>query len=252
MEWKPFPTSSQLLVEHFVDGQSYTTSNLSFSKHEDYEPVVFFDGVRHTPSFTQVALLGQIVIKLPTDIAIKSFLRYSIRNPWFGRWNSIRNVENIEQSSQFSELLAKYPEFNPALGYGRNLVHYLLIHKLQYDRINPNPFVAIPQTRFIVIGTSDNPHPVIIQERVKGPSLMSFLDSVLRSRGSFRPPCVKEVLGLANSNLCRHINWYPENFIWAEQEKKFYYIDSKPSTMFGRNVNDQSLRNIREDLNPTR
>ena len=69
------------------------------------------------------------------------------------------------------------------------------------------------------------------------------------NRETFRHPCADVLLRLVNSSsLCRHINWYPENFIWSEQERKLYYIDSKPSTMLGKDVDDRSLRNLREDL----
>lgn len=252
MEWKPFPDPTRSVTESFADGQAYATPNLNFANHASYEPVVFFDGVLHTPLFTYVSLLGQVVIKLPTGVAMKNFLAGSISNSWFAGLNGVRSTEKIERSSRFGELLGRYPDFNPALEYGRNLVHYLLIHKLQYDRLDLNSFVGIPKARFVLIGTPRDPHPAIVQERINGPSLMSFIQRVLRSGGTFQPPCVKEVLGLANSTFVAHINWYPENFIWSEQERNLYYIESKPTTMIGRDVNDPSLRNIREDLDPNR
>ena len=168
-------------MEDFADGQAYETSDLNFANPSIYEPVVFFDGVRHAALFNEVGLLGLVVIKLPTAVAWNNFLACSISDSWFAPPNGIRSTERIERSSRFDELLGRYPEFkSAALDYGRNVVHYLLIHKLQYDRLKSNSIVAIPEARFVLMrsandakmaGTARDPYPAIVQARINGPSL---------------------------------------------------------------------------------
>jgi hypothetical protein len=256
MQWTGFSASPQLGCDNFSDGQGYEAADLNFGNRAVYQPVVFFDGVHHTPLFTEVGLLSQVVIKLPTRIGWHNFLGASISNSWFAGLNGIRKTERIERSSRFDELLDRFPEFKSAsLDCERNVVHYLLIHKLQYERLRFNTLVAIPETRLVLMRaasnakaarTAEDPYPAIVQARIKGPSLMSLLPN---NKEKFRHPCAETLASLMNSaSLCRHINWYPENFIWSEKEGKLYYIDSKPSTMFGKKVNDQSLRNLRFDI----
>jgi 23S rRNA maturation mini-RNase III len=53
---------------------------------------------------------------------------------------------------------------------------------------------------------------------------------------------------LATPSFSSHINWHIKNFIFDPKTHILYYLDLKPSSIFGRWRNEKNLRNIRRDF----
>jgi hypothetical protein len=46
---------------------------------------------------------------------------------------------------------------------------------------------------------------------------------------------------LLASDLCNHLNWFIANFLYDATTDVLWYVDSKPSCLFGKRGNDQNI-----------
>jgi hypothetical protein len=188
--------------------------------------------------------------------------------------DAIRSNEDLEKIAFFDDLLGSYPAFvNCAEQFGRERTHWLLVHKLQMDRLKKLG-VRIPSARFVflikrrlLLKPSVSIFPALVQRRIRGISMGDMIDhgALARDIASGRKDWLSYVkvryqvlLPAIESQLHRvmdeqgqardHINWYIRNFIYEIPSGDVYYIDEKPSNLFGRARNEQNFEALHRDL----
>jgi hypothetical protein len=211
--------------------------------------------------YSTVAFLDQIVIKLPSSHGFDEYNKYVVKEQADN--DAIRGNETIERFQNVDQLLARYPSCRQAqITIGDKKTHWLLLHKLQYDRLKRS--IKIPETRFCFFSKKGflfaSVHPGLVQRRVTGISLWDMIDHevwhedrehepfVRQEYESLIPQISAQLAPLATHDLFMHINWYIKNFIFDPKTNILYYLDLKPSNIFGKWRNDQNLREIRRDF----
>jgi hypothetical protein len=215
-------------------------------------------------TYSLVLVLDDTVIKLPSAHGFSEYRKYVVREEYDN--DAIRRNEPVERLGNLNKLLGQYSAWDrcPDL-HGELHTHWLLLHKLQYDRLRKNTKIAIPKTRFaflhkrrFVFRSKD--YPALVQERIDGISLWEMIDHdvsvpdpdthcfVLEKYKKHIPSIARQLRPLASSPWSKHINWHIMNFIYQPLTSKLFYVDLKPSNIFGKWRNDQNLRNIRRDF----
>ncbi|MGH9970424.1 MAG: hypothetical protein ACREBG_21895 [Pyrinomonadaceae bacterium] len=211
--------------------------------------------------YSVVKFLKHVVVKVPSSYGFNEYDKYVVREETDN--DAIRGNETIEKFGNLDQLLARYPSFRQPGSYmGDKKVHWLLLQMLQDDRLNTA--IRIPQTKFVFFNKRwflfKSTHPGLAQERVKGICLWDMIDhSVVHANPEHDhfvreecEPMVSEIASqlrpLTHPDLCSHINWHIKNFIFDPETHILYYLDLKPSSIFGRWRNEQNLRNIRRDF----
>jgi hypothetical protein len=215
-------------------------------------------------TYSRVASVDDILLKLPSSHGFSEYQKYVVREERDS--DAIRSNEPIEKIGSISELIARFPTWGPCRrAYGDLPTHWLLLHKLQFERLAENTGLALPASRFVflrkqraILGSKD--HPALVQERVQGISLWQMIEHdvsvsdpethcfVREEYRSFLPPIAKQLRPVADSSWSDHMNWHIMNFIFQPETKRLFYVDLKPSNIFGRWRNEQNLRNIRRDF----
>jgi hypothetical protein len=242
----PMPFPDPCSVENFDDASLYHYPSLASWKRSKY---------------SKIAFAGDSIIKLASSYGYEEYERFVIREEVDG--DEIRKNENVEQFKNFEDLITLFPSFGVAWSeFGKKRIHWILVHRLQYDRLMNNINLEIPESRFVFFHKSflflPRIYPGIVQERVSGISLWDMIDhdvvhdlSMPFIKSEYEPlvPRISAHLSpLVNSALSIHINWNIENFIFDPSPDKLYYVDLKPSTIFGRRVNEHNLKNILRDF----
>lgn len=137
-----------------------------------------------------------VYVKVPSERGFSCHANYIYQ---YGETpNEIRGPDGLERSERFDEALIAFPEFQVALrNYGSwgltlsssqmtVLVHWLMIHRINPDRLKRIGSLAIPESRFIFLRTVSNRRkwiffgppetevtasPAIVQEAIDGVSL---------------------------------------------------------------------------------
>ncbi len=211
--------------------------------------------------YSSVAFLDEVVIKLPSSHGFDEYDKYVVREQ--NDNDAIRGNESIERFQNFDQLLARYPSYREArTSIGDKKTHWLLLHKLQYDRLKG--VIKIPETKFCFFSKKGflftSVHPGLVQQRVAGISLWDMIDHevvhedrqhepfVRQEYESLIPHISPQLAPIATPHLSMHINWHIKNFIFDAKTNILYYLDLKPSNIFGKWRNDQNLREIRRDF----
>jgi len=212
-------------------------------------------------AYSIVTCLDHVVLKLPSSYGFDEYDKYVVREKTDN--DAIRGNESIEKFQNLEQLLARYHFFREArITFGDKKVHWLLLQILQYDRLKG--VIKIPETRYCFFSKRgfvfSSTHPGLIQRRVTGISLWDMIDHEVvhenREHDSFVrqeyepliPHISSQLRPLATPSFSSHINWHIKNFIFDPRTNILYYLDLKPSSVFGRWINEQNLRNIRRDF----
>ena len=220
----------------------------------------------HVPSVSErpysvVKSLDHVVVKVPSSYGFDEYDKYVVREE--SDSDAIRGNETIEKFGNLDQLLTRYPSFLQARSsMGDKKVHWLLLQMLQYERLKAA--IRIPQTKYCFFIKRwflfKSTHPGLVQEYVKGICLWDMIDHTVVHADPEHDPFVREeyepivpeiasqLRPLTSSNLCSHINWHIKNFIFDPETRILYYLDLKPSSIFGRWRNEQNFRNIRRDF----
>ncbi len=234
-----FP-SNPLLVREFENGSSYAFHGLHLTQ---------------TNMFFRIDRLNNLIVKAPTEIAKASHL--DIFNGHY-KTDMIRPLEGLEIPSNFSEALDKYPEFRRAVSNPSDmqlsiaddaikvLVHYLLIHRLHYERLKKTGHVLIPDTRFVIGRIDKDYSPLILQDYVKGNSLWEMYDvahGIMLPKWRKHRRAISDILTpLTRIPNSERFDWNIKNFIFDDKISAIYYVDSKAMPMyFGASRNQANL-----------
>ncbi len=221
---------------------------------------------RNVPSVSEgpysiVKSLAHVVVKVPSSYGFDEYDKYVVREE--SDSDAIRGNETIEKFGNLGQLFTRYPSLRHARSsMGDKKIHWLLLQMLQYDRLKAA--IRIPRTKYCLFVMRrflfKSTHPGLVQERVNGVCLWDMIDhSAVHADPEHEPfvreecePMVPEITlqlrPLPSSNLCSHINWHIKNFIFDPETRILYYLDLKPSSIFGRWRNEQNPRNIRRDF----
>lgn len=221
-------------ITDIKDGMTYELSKLKF---------------RNTGNvFSQIAYTGSLVIKKPRYVWMRNF-RHSVIDHFDDA--EVRIADAMERN--IIALLDEFPEFHVV--QNSTYAHFLMVHKLQYQRIKEANNIRIPKSRFIlVIGRSyllrKRLSPVIVQEKLKGIPLIEMFD---QNTESIKPqyiqflPTINPILrDLVESRFRDQFNWYIGNFLYNPDTKVISYVDPKPSCIFMELENEQNIQGLRE------
>ncbi len=220
-------------ITDIKDGVTYELSKLKFQNTGNV--------------FSQIAYTRSLVIKKPRYAWMRNF-RYSVIDPFY---DGVRVANAMERN--IVALLDEFPEFDVI--QNSKHAHFLMVHKLQYQRINETTNIQIPTSRFIlVIGHSfllkKKLYPVIVQEKVKGIPLIEMFN---QNTESIKPqyieflPTINPILrDLMESRLRDQFNWYIGNFLYNPDTKVISYVDPKPSCLFSEAENEQNIQGLRK------
>ena len=215
-------------------------------------------------SYSTVAISEHVAVKCPTSYGFSEYRKY-IKS---GRTDSdeIRSLEDLERYSNAERLLAIYPEFTKAWGLRPVEAHYLLVLRLQLDRLRQHAPIAVPDSRFVLCTRKAlwffrQWQSVVIQKRVRGTCLWDMLDMSVSVPASSRIPILPQyqhllptistqMFRLLECDFSKHINWFVRNFVMEDSTNTLFYIDSKPPVIFGRWRNEHDMNRIRLDFAP--
>lgn len=221
---------SPLDIDQFRDGESYSVPGLNFVQTNLFFEIAFADGV---------------VVKRPSQRGRDDFEKY-VRNEQKD-WDDVRGVEDPERFANLSSLCSRFPDIGRVAGASSlDDAHYLLVHKLQHERLKGTDLLFVPTTRFVMLDSG----PAIAQEKVTGTSLWQMYDhieGVLQPRWKPLLPVLSQRLGgLLGSDLRDHLNWNIKNLIYDDSHQRLYYVDCTPSVLFARSANEHNIRGVRE------
>lgn len=242
MEPNVTPIAPMADISSIADGSVYELSRLTFQ----------------TPNvFTSLAFTESLVVKLPTRAWKDDFALYVQRgeSPLSG-YPCVRLADAEERNVE--NLLAQFPDFRGI--HAQNVIdaHFLLVHKLQYERLcrASKRTIRIPQSRFIIalkrtLLFFSTRSPAVIQERVAGTPLLEMVedhvDAIIPKWQPFLPKINPRLHELLSSDLTNHLNWYIRNFIYDPKTDILWYVDPKPTCLFagyGNERNIQGLHNV--------
>jgi len=140
------------------------------------------------------------------------------------------------------------------------LAHYLLIHRLHYERLREIGWVGIPESRFCYFQRIRSRFfgfgrptytvlPGIVQQPVRGTALWNMykpaLGDLADSWKEYRGIIARQIEPLLQEETVHFYDWNPKNFILDSADGRVWYVDSKPTTFAGREENQHNLYGIR-------
>ncbi len=226
------------LVEKFRDGEAYQLPKLRFIVSNRFMAVTFVD---------------EVFIKLPAQQTLNDYFKYLIpghKKPW-----TVRRLEKKERFEHLEEQLQDYPEFLAiSEHYDPETAHYLLLFKMQYQRLKTADLIHLPETRFAVteIDGVVTCGPAVIQYQVPGTNIFDMLDDdgdyILPEWKHYIPIISEKFARLLDSELREHLDWNIRNFMICKNDHQIYYIDSKPSVLFSKPRNEYNIKFVGEVL----
>jgi len=205
-----------------------------------------------TNLFLKVARLDQVYLKLPSERGFgdyRQFIRLATSNT-----EDVRTLEENEKFSHLETTLRDFPALAPLTAISSELAHYLVVHKLQHERLRSQHFVKIPEVRFGAMqfkgwGFLRSYEPAMFQEAIPGTTLWNMFDfDALALKPEWRPfarNISDRLSGLLASGLITHIDWNIQNFVFDKASSDLYYVDLKPTTFVARHSNERNLDGIR-------
>ena len=232
---KPLPILDELsTITDIKDGEVYKFNRLKFKKTGNV--------------FSQIAITHSLVIKKPIYVWIRNFHRHIIQDQ---HENTVRPASKEEKN--VITLLNKFPEFKIIYNINSEYAHFLMVHKLQYQRIKKASDIRIPQSRFIFLIEhshffTNKLYPIIINEKINGTPLIDMFDqdrSCIKSQYLQFLQLINPVLrNLIKSTFRNHFNWYIGNFLYDLNTKIMSYVDPKPSCIFMLRENEQNIQGL--------
>jgi len=208
-----------------------------------------------TNLFLRIGRCDDLFIKLPTERGLadyRRFIKLAESTP-----EDIRTLEDPERFENLSHTIEGFPDIVPSGLTDLEAVHYLAVHRLQYERLRGQTAVRIPQARFGILGTRQfwvlsKAHLALFQERISGTTLWDMFDfDALQIKPQWRPylgVVSAQLSQLLASGLRDHIDWNIKNFVFCDTDELLYYVDLKPTTYVARSSNEHNLQGIRDYL----
>lgn len=206
--------------------------------------------LRQTGLFLEVGRIDDVFVKVPSQRGLDDYRRYvrlAQSTP-----ADIRALEDSERFEALDWMLQRFPEFLQH-GARREAVHYLAVHRIQYERLRSEAAAHIPTARFAFLRAGrlfPKVTPVFFQERVEGTTLWEMFDfsalEVTRRWWPFLPAISAQLASLLDSRLLTHIDWNIQNFVFRESDERLFYVDLKPTTFVATHGNEHNLKGIRE------
>jgi hypothetical protein len=165
----------------------------------------------------------------------------------------LRALEDSERFERLDETLQRFPEFRDLHAVDREVVHYLAVHRMQYERLRGEALVGIPAARFALLRTGRmirKLEAVFFQERVEGTTLWDMFDfsamEVTRPWWPHLPAISAQLRKVLDSKLLTHVDWNIQNFVFRTSDEQLFYVDMKPTIFVRTQSNEQNLKGIRE------
>lgn len=204
--------------------------------------------------FTRIGSIGNFVVKVPSKRGWGDFSKY-VKNEESDP-EDIRFNEELERFINLRKAIQRFPEFEKTLdSFGDDVAHFLLVYRLQHERIRNANLIGFPNARFIVLVWprwlfGKHSMPAIVQQRIQGVRLFDMvepMEGVFLSQYSHLKTKIRHQLEkLVDSVIHKHIDWNIANFILEEGTNKLFYVDSKPSTLAAKWTVEHNLSSIRE------
>jgi hypothetical protein len=207
-----------------------------------------------TNLFLEVGYLDELFIKVPSSYGLKDYRVFVEAPETLCKWN-IRPLEAIERFDKLQSALDSFPSLKPLASLGPRTVHYLLLYKIQYERLLTQCAVAIPEAKFGAVkwrsfGIFYRFRPALFQRRISGTTLWDMYDfgreEVLPRWSPFLPAISVQLSNLLDSALFKHIDWNIKNFVFNEPSGRLFYVDQKPTIFTADHGNETNLKGIRE------
>jgi hypothetical protein len=206
-----------------------------------------------------LAFTDSLVVKIPSTDLLEDFNRFVVRGEIAppGTDPTVRLADDEEKNVE--TLLSKFPEFHSTIAQHAEHTHLLMVHKLQYQRLSMSNTIRIPQARFIFVRRkqfwfSNKIMPAIVQEKITGTPLLEMVERYI---SAIRPQYVgflsiinPRLRQLIASDLCDHLNWFIANFLYDSNTDVLWYVDSKPSCLFGKRGNQANIQGLRNVFFP--
>ena len=206
-----------------------------------------------TNLFLKVGQVDQLFVKVPSERGLEDY-RLFAKKAQAGP-QDVRPLEEAERFERLESTLETLPALAQLSPIGREVVHYLAIHKLQHVRLMAQSAVGIPDARFVVLRSTllrclHKYVPALFQDRVSGTTLWDMFDftavAVAPQWRPFLPTISAQLSALLNSRLLVHIDWNIKNFVFEEAAERLFYVDLKPTTYLARQSNERNLQGIRD------
>lgn len=207
-----------------------------------------------TNLYLQIARVDDLFLKVPSTQGLQEYR--ALAKEGRARPENVRAVEDIERFDRLDSTLEIVSALKPLSSIGKELTHYLAVHKLQYERLKSQTAVGIPEARFGVLRSARfhifyQFEAALFQERVSGTTLWDMFDfSTLQVAPQWRPflPGISAQLSaLIDSPLMLdHIDWNIKNFVFQEAAERVFYVDLKPTFFLTRESSDHNLKGIRD------
>lgn len=244
-------------VQDFVDGLRCECQGL-----EDID-------FRVSNVFLESARVDTVFLKFPTKAAMRHhegiFKGYLVP-PGPNYRGSIRPLRGLEEPERLDDALRSLPEFSRLLTEYRSwgcrssdkarvYVHFLLLHLFHYDAVKAAGSVAIPKAHFVFLQRQRRRWfwrsyrfvPAIVQAAVTGVGLWEMYDKKIPGIRPEWRQYIREIqyqlLPILDDD---NFDWHPNNFLFNVEERKVYYVDSKPTTFQSLRASARNLWGIKE------
>ena len=213
-----------------------------------------FPAVRlvQTGLFLRVGSLGDLFIKVPSERGFGDYRKFAKLGN--SHEEDIRSLEDAERWENLNQTLESFAGLKPVLRVGSEVAHYLLVHKLQHERLGKQNAVIIPRARFAVLRSIHSKifrrlEPALFQEKVPGITLWEMFDFTANRVDprwrEFLPAISTGLTELLDSSLLNHVDWNIKNFVFDADKNCLAYVDMKPTTLLSRSSNDTNLKGLR-------
>jgi hypothetical protein len=204
-----------------------------------------------TNVFFDVHRVDDLFIKVPSGEGLDEYRR-SVRHAQPTAVD-VRSLEEPERFERLESSARRCAGFGDLTGAGPELVHFLVVHKIQYERLRANTVVTIPTARFGVLRSGRlfrRYAPALFQQRVPGTTLWEMFDfkalEVRPAWRSFLPTISAQLTRLLDSALLNHVDWNICNFVFDAPTERLFYVDMKPTMFVAKHSNEHNLKGIRE------
>jgi hypothetical protein len=204
-----------------------------------------------TNVYFKIGCVDDLFIKVPSKDGLDEY-RQSVK---LGQPTAadVRSLEEAERFDQLASATRQFTGFADLTTIEPELAHFLVVHKLQYERLRAGGAIAIPTARFGVLRSGRlfrRFEPALFQARVPGTTLWEMFDfealQVLPAWRSFLPAISEQLTRLLDSSLLNHVDWNIQNFVFEQGGQRLFYVDMKPTTFVAKHSNDHNLKGIRQ------
>jgi hypothetical protein len=204
-----------------------------------------------TNLFFKVRRVDDVFLKAPSARGLQDYRHFVKRG--LSTREDVRPLAHVERFEQLEVMLERFPEFRRLKKVKAEILHYLVVHKVQYERLSDERTLNVPRARFGMLRSNRffrRFEPALFQERIPGPTLWEMFDfAALAIHSRWRPflPAIAEQLSrIFDSNVVNHIDWNIRNFVFHESDQRLYYVDLKPTTFIATRGNEHNVRGLRK------